>query len=100
MMKSNRASLYAEVISEVEKAEEKFPKWPTDPIHALVILMEEVGELNKDVLQMVYEPHKTNEAKIREEAIQSAAMAMRFLFSLGVYEYNRAKQHRQDDDEE
>ena len=33
------------------------------------------------------------------EAIQTAAMAIRFLMSLDVYEYNEAQQHKQDNEE-
>ncbi|MEJ1358318.1 MAG: hypothetical protein RPU51_09120 [Candidatus Sedimenticola sp. (ex Thyasira tokunagai)] len=84
-----------QVISEVQRATEKFPTWPTDPLHALAVLGEEYGELNKAVLQSVYEPHKSTPEEVREEAIQTAAMALRFLMSLGQYEYIRAEQHTQ-----
>lgn len=83
------------VLGEVEKAVAKFPTWPTDPLHALAVLGEEYGELNKAVLQLVYEPHKTSADEVRTEAIQTAAMALRFLQSLDVYEYQRGQQHKQ-----
>lgn len=83
------------VLAEVEKATVKFPTWPTDPLHALAVLGEEYGELNKAVLQFVYEPHKTSYEEIETEAIQTAAMALRFLNSLDVYEYTRGQQHGQ-----
>ncbi len=78
------------VSAEVENATKKFPKWPTDPLHALAILGEEFGELTKEVVQMIYEPNKTSTAKIREEAIQTAAMAIRFVMSLDSYCYLQA----------
>jgi len=83
------------VITELEKAVRKFPTWPTDPIHALAVLGEEYGELNKAVLQMTYEPHKTSLDEVRTEAIQTAAMSLRFLKSLDAYEYKRGEQHTQ-----
>ena len=46
--------------AEVLKATEKFPTWPTDPLHALAVLGEEYGELTKAVLQVTYEPHKAS----------------------------------------
>ena len=49
-----------DVIAELGKALRKFPTWPTDPLHALAVLGEEYGELNKAMLQLVYEPHKTS----------------------------------------
>lgn len=83
------------VITELERATRKFPTWPTDPLHALGVLHEEVGELSKEVLQLVYEPHKTSPAKVREEAIQAAAMALRFAMSLDTYNYTPGAQHAQ-----
>ena len=83
------------VVSEVDKATEKFPVWPTDPIHAFAILGEEHGELNKAVLQVVYEPHKSNEDEVRAEAIQVTAMSLRFLMSLDEYKYTKSEQHDQ-----
>lgn len=88
-----------EVAIEMSKAVAKFPKWPTDPLHAIAILGEEYGELNKAVLQNTYEPHKTSADEIRMEAIQTAAMAIRFLMSLETYKYNEAEQHKQYNEE-
>lgn len=83
------------VLNEVERALKKFPTWPTDPIHALAVLGEEYGELNKAVLQQVYEPHKNPPDAVRNEAIQVAAMALRFLESLETYQYAPCQQHKQ-----
>ena len=88
-------TLIVEVLAEWERAMRKFPMWPTDPLHALAILGEEFGELTKDVLQLIYEPHKTNAANVRAEAIQTAAMALRFAHSLDVYVYQCGQQHMQ-----
>ena len=84
-----------EVMAELRRAAGKFPDWPTDPLHALAVLGEEYGELNKAMLQLVYEPHKSSPADVREEAIQTAAMALRLAISLDRYEYRRAPAHRQ-----
>lgn len=91
-------SVIEEVQAEMQRAVAKFPTWPTDPLHALAVLGEEYGELNKAMLQHTYEPHKpggTLEA-VREEAIQTAAMALRLAMSLDSYEYRRCEQHTQD----
>ena len=82
-------------LAEVTKAVAKFPTWPTDPIHAAAVLNEEVGELNKAVLQAVYEPHKSGPQDVRDEAVQVAAMALRFLASLSTYHYAPGDQHDQ-----
>lgn len=85
-----------EIEEEVERATAKFPKWPTDPLHALAVLGEEYGELTKAMLQLVYEPHKTSPEEVRKEAIQAAAMALRLAMSLDRYEYKQSSQHSQD----
>lgn len=84
-----------QVMAEVERATVKFPTWPTDPLHALAVLGEEFGELTKEALQLTYEPHKTNKEKVRAEAIQTAAMALRFAMSLDKYIYKPGVQHPQ-----
>lgn len=91
------ARAMAPVQEELERALAKFPTWPTDPVHALAVLGEEFGELTKDVLQQTYEPHKTSRDRIRKEAIQTAAMALRFIASLDEYVYYPCGQHHQGD---
>lgn len=87
------------VRAELARAVEKFPTWPTDPFHALAVLGEEFGELTKAVLQHTYEPHKGVTAEdIRDEAIQTAAMALRLAMSLPCYQYRKAPQHSQGGD--
>lgn len=85
----------SDVIREVGRAAVKFPTWPTDPLHAVAVLGEEFGELTKATLQSVYEPHKSNLSDVREEAVQTAAMAIRFLMSLDKYKFSRCEQHAQ-----
>jgi hypothetical protein len=92
----NSTNIIHGVFSELTRAIDKFPTWPTDPLHALAVLGEEFGELTKDVLQMTYEPHKTNAENVRNEAIQTAAMALRFAASLDDYIYKAGEQHRQE----
>jgi NTP pyrophosphatase (non-canonical NTP hydrolase) len=84
------------VADEVKAAIHKFPVWPCDPLHAVAILGEEFGELTKAVLQLTYEPHLTTREHLRKEAIQTAAMAIRFIASLSEYEYLESLQHEQD----
>lgn len=90
------ADMIGGVWSELERALAKFPTWPTDPLHALAVLGEEFGELTKDVLQMTYEPGKTSAENVRKEAIQTTAMALRFVASLDAYIYKAGDQHRQE----
>ena len=93
--KASGEEVMSAVYTELERAIAKFPKWPTDPLHALAVLGEEFGELTKDVLQMSYEPSKTTAENVRKEAIQTAAMALRFVASLDDYIYKAGEQHRQ-----
>ncbi|WP_216825132.1 hypothetical protein [Agarilytica rhodophyticola] len=84
-----------QVNEELERAIKKFPTWPDDPLHALAILGEEFGELNKATLQTIYEPNKSNIEDVRAEAIQTAAMAIRFIASIDDYYFHESHQHIQ-----
>lgn len=90
-------TLELRIRDELRTAMAKFPRWPTDPLHALAVLQEEVGELSKAVLQHTYEPHKNvTRDDIHAEAIQCAAMCLRFLLSLQRYDFTPSQQHRQE----
>lgn len=71
---------------ELERACEKHPNWPSDLIHAWAIVQEEAGETQKEVLQLQYETDSIyifeKLQKIRIEAVQTAAMCVRFLAHL------------------
>lgn len=84
--------LLKEIMREVNKATVKFPTWPQDPLHAAGVLNEEVGELNKAILQEIYEPHKNKNGDVRKEAIQAAAMAVRFLMGMEQYRFTPGRQ--------
>ena len=57
------------VFEALSSACEKHPTWPTDPMHALAMLAEELGKLTREVLQATYEPEKgaTLESITREK---------------------------------
>lgn len=65
------------IATELNTAIEKHPDYPDDHIHQAAILAEESGELVQAALQEKYEngPY----FKMHTEAIQSGAMALRFL---------------------
>lgn len=91
----NLDSAIRDILTEFHAATANFPQWPTDPLHALAVVQEEVGEVQKEVLQLTYEPHKSSVEKVRKEAIQMAAMSLRFLLSLDAYKYAPGEQHEQ-----
>lgn len=91
----NRPLALAASMAALERASTKHPLWPTDPIHAAAILAEEVGELQREVLQLSYEPGKGSPDRVREEALDTAAAALRFLISLDSYEFTPSHQHQQ-----
>lgn len=90
-------SALLEVCAEVDRATAKFPTWPTDALHAVGVVAEEMGELQKEVMQLTYEPHKSTKDSVRKEAVQLAAMALRFLMSLDCYDYTPGNQHSQNE---
>lgn len=89
------SSVLAQIEAEIARATAKFPTWPTDPLHAFAVVGEEYGECQKEVLQLTYEPHKSSKEAVQKEAVQLAAMAVRFLMSLDRYGYAPLAQHSQ-----
>jgi hypothetical protein len=79
----------------VEKAIHKFPTWPTRIIDAGNVVTEEAGDLAKACLQVTYEKHKETLEGVRMEAIQTAAMCIRFLASMDRYDCSPGPQHKQ-----
>lgn len=65
------------VSEELVRARDLHPSWPEDSIHQAAIVQEEAGELIRAALQHEFDdaPKKPMET----EAIQTAAMALRFL---------------------
>ncbi len=77
------ADLVGLVFAELYRAEEKFPGFPADPVHAIAIVAEELGELTRAVLRWTYEGGGLEGGGgVGQEAVQTAAMALRFLFNL------------------
>lgn len=92
-MSVNIDAVINDVFEEIESAEAKFPKWPIDPIHAMAILNEEVGELNKAVFQASYNGLSLDDLiAVEEEAIQVAASVLMFLKHADKYEYKPCEQ--------
>lgn len=86
---------FSAIFEELDRAAKKFPTWPTDPLHAVGIVGEEFGELIRAVLQQVYEPEKNRPDDVKTEAIQLAAMVLRFIRSLDKYSFDKCNQHQQ-----
>jgi hypothetical protein len=104
-MLENRQIEFNEVIEwireELGKACHKFPEWPEDAIHAVNVISEEAGELQKVANEATYEPGKfgydpeTDKydsplSSLRKEAVQTAAMAIRFLMHLHHYKFSKS----------
>ena len=80
---------YQLVEAELHRAIEKHPAWPESVYTQLAIIGEEFGELQQAVLQQEYEDGRR--AAIKEEAVQLAAMAVRFLANLEDGEISQLK---------
>ncbi|CNH75428.1 hypothetical protein [Yersinia bercovieri] len=77
------ATISAEIIGETIRASKIHPKWPTDALHAVSILTEESGELMKAAIEYHY--NNGDIEAVREEAVQTGAMAMRVLMNIDKY---------------
>ena len=89
-----REQAIEKVVEEFDRASKMWPGWPSDPVHAAAVVVEEAGELMQDALDLCY--GKKNEAHMANEAAQVAASAIRFLMSVGRYEQTPAKNHKQE----
>lgn len=81
--------LIREIIAEVERAKAKHPTWPTHIVAKAAIVSDPAGELIQSALKLKYEIAATDKVmkafhrkKIREQAIQVAAAAIRFIEAL------------------
>ena len=85
-------NILTEIFAELQRGKQKHPLFPDDPIHAAAILGEESGELTQAALDFVY--HNGTIERMKEEAVQCGAMAIRFLENLARYEqFKKAKAH-------
>lgn len=84
----DRNQIWHEIELELRKAKKKHPNWPDHPAAQAGIVSEEAGELMKAALQWKYERGEAEDQQIvqkdamKQEAIQTAAMAIRFLENL------------------
>lgn len=86
-------SVVLQITNELQRARRSFPEWPDDPLHAIAIIVEELGELQRAALHRVYEPEKSIPGNLREEALQAGAMCMRFLLNMDRYVWSPADHH-------
>ena len=95
-MSKSKIKISSEVVDELKRAVTKFPTWPTDPLHAIGVITEELGEVSKATLEYIYEPNKNVSLDdIKKEALQLSAMTHRFIISLDAYAYKKSDQHKQ-----
>lgn len=92
-MKTSTSEIIADIEKELDAACRKFPSWPADPLHALAVLGEEYGELVRAALQRTYD-RNVSAADVRAEAIQVAAMAIRFIRAMPHYDFAASEQAR------
>lgn len=74
------AAILIAILSELRSAERKHPNWPDCNIKRAAIVMEEAGELVKEANQI--DEGKGSHFNLRQEAIQTAAMAIRMIKNL------------------
>ena len=76
-LSTNDLQILKKVTEELLRARELHPSWPEDSIHQAAIVQEEAGELIRAALQ--HEFDDAPKQPMKTEAIQTAAMALRFL---------------------
>lgn len=83
-----------QVLTGIEDAITKHPRYPKDLFHALAVLQEEVGEVTKAALDATYA--NGSRSDIIKEAVQTAASAIRFLHALTNGHYVTRSNHAKD----
>lgn len=96
-MRNSAERIYEEISLELENALRLHPMWPDDPLHALAVVQEEVGEVAKATLTLTYEPGKETRERLRTEALQACATLFRFIHSLDreAYDFVASIEHEQ-----
>jgi len=69
------------IMCELARAEDIYPAWPTDQIHAVAVMVEEAGESMQAALDCTYSDGTIKH--LREELVQTGAMVVRCLINLG-----------------
>lgn len=74
------------IIDELERAEKKYSSWPENTVHAVAIIFEKAGEMIQSAIEYEY-GERTNPCLLHHvnEAIQTAAMALRFIVNFSPY---------------
>jgi hypothetical protein len=71
--------LLKEIQDELQRAEEKFPKF-NSPHEGYAVILEELDELWDEI--RASGPSRLNKPEMRKEAMQVAAMALRFIVDI------------------
>lgn len=74
------AKIETMVAEELNRAIMAYPNWPDDLVRCAAFVAEEAGELIKAANE--YDDGTGSINEMREEAVQTAAMAIRFLLNL------------------
>jgi hypothetical protein len=74
------AAIIVAVLEEVARAERKHPVWPSCHVKQFAFIAEEAGELVRE--GNLLDEEKSDFSKIKVEAIQTAATAIRFIKNL------------------
>ena len=75
----NDQDAFLKIQTEVNRARDRYPQWPTNLVMAASIALEEAGEVLKDCNTLQWAQGDADIESGRKEAIQAAAMWIRFL---------------------
>lgn len=81
-------SIIHEIRTERDRAEHIYPDWPTDPVHAVNILTEEVGKAAQEANRFTFRKNDSDmqRDRLRQKLITSGAMVLRCLINLESYQ--------------
>lgn len=79
-LSNTESAVLHDIMKELRNAESKHPSMGQDMVHRAAVVSEESGELVRATLMHHYEKGKLSD--VRKEAVQTAAMAIRFILEL------------------
>lgn len=78
----DRNKVVSDIFDELRRAEKMHPGWPKNLFEAAAIIGEEFGELQQAMLRKKHEGGSIDD--VYNEAIQTAAMGIRFCLNLAL----------------
>ena len=86
---SDEVEILADVLLKLDEMKVKYPEWPSNPLYAASMIGKEYSQLIADVLCLVLKSDYSKISDVKENAIQTAAVCLRFLLNINSYQFDQ-----------